>query len=122
MRAFMQQAGDGATVLEMDDGGVAGGLAKVRGLFGFTTVAVGGTTAALLLGTAVNGYGAVRIQVNGFERQGFQLLGRKTVHSFSQEGGVEVGEGQGHSIHAVIEARVPSAILPITSHTNYDIC
>ncbi|SEM62925.1 Prophage tail length tape measure protein [Sphingomonas gellani] len=50
MRAFMQQAGDVATVLEMDDGGVAGGLAKVRSLLTPTTVAIGATTLAVALG------------------------------------------------------------------------
>ena len=52
MRAFMMQAGDVATVLQMDDGGVAGGLAKVRALLTPLNLALAGTTAALAIGTA----------------------------------------------------------------------
>lgn len=52
MRAFMMQAGDVATVLQEDDGGVAGGLAKVRALITPTTVGVAALTAVLLAGTA----------------------------------------------------------------------
>lgn len=52
MRAFMMQAGDLATVLQMDDGGVAGGLAKVRSLITPTSLAIGAAAAATALGAA----------------------------------------------------------------------
>lgn len=52
MRAFMMQAGDVVTVLQSDDGGVAGGLAKVRALINPVTIGVGILTAAFVAGSA----------------------------------------------------------------------
>lgn len=52
LRALALQGGDIANVLSMDDGGVAGGLAKVRALFNPVTIGVLGVTAALAAGTA----------------------------------------------------------------------
>lgn len=52
MRAFMMQAGDVATVLQMDDGGVAGGLEKVRSLLNPTTIGIAAITAVLVAATA----------------------------------------------------------------------
>ncbi|KQO50650.1 hypothetical protein ASF14_11240 [Sphingomonas sp. Leaf257] len=52
MRAFMQQAGDVVTVMQSDDGGVAGALTKVRNLLTPTRLALGATTAAAALGAS----------------------------------------------------------------------
>jgi hypothetical protein len=51
-RSFMMQAGDIGNILAMDDGGVAGGLAKVRGLITPVTVGIGALAVVLGVGAA----------------------------------------------------------------------
>lgn len=50
LRAFVQQSQDAATVLAADEGGLAGGLAKARGLINPFTVGLAAATAALAVG------------------------------------------------------------------------
>jgi hypothetical protein len=52
MKAFAMQAGDVGNVLSMDDGGVAGGLAKVRALLTPTNLTLGATAALVAIGAA----------------------------------------------------------------------
>ncbi len=52
LSAFTMQAGDLATVLQMDDGGVKGGLRKIGALFSPTVIGLGATTAATIVGAA----------------------------------------------------------------------
>ena len=52
LRAFALEAHKGAEVLSMDEGGMAGGLAKVRGLFTPVTIGAIGLTAAIVAGAA----------------------------------------------------------------------
>ena len=50
LRAFVQQSQDAATVLAADEGGLAGGLAKARGLINPFTLGLAAATAALAVG------------------------------------------------------------------------
>ncbi|MBU6167124.1 MAG: phage tail length tape measure family protein [Alphaproteobacteria bacterium] len=52
LRAFVTQASDIPTILAADEGGIAGGLAKVRGLLNPVTVGIGALTAVLGIGAA----------------------------------------------------------------------
>ncbi|MGN6270861.1 MAG: phage tail length tape measure family protein [Sphingomonas sp.] len=76
MRAFMMQAGDVGNILAMDDGGVAGGLAKVTALINPTTIGVAALTAIVAVGvTAWVSYEQALAKLNGLAMGAGRVLG-----------------------------------------------
>jgi hypothetical protein len=76
MRAFMMQAGDVGNILAMDDGGVAGGLTKVRALINPVTIGISAATAAVAVGTAAwYSYSSAVDKLNAVAQGSGRLLG-----------------------------------------------